>query len=153
MRFLLCKGQMKLVKYVPGQTHPARAPAPWHTCSGPGMMFPLRRLERGCFNFRARVFFLTNDGDNLSEIELVLLSGFPQPCFFFFFFGFPSVSWSLGLSGLLEQSRRDYEPVSLSSGIGCVCPAVSLCRCLWSHSDSQRLRVRQGLDSVVFGGE
>ena len=52
----------------------------------PSALFPLRRLERGCFNFRARVFFLTNDGDNLSEIELVLLSGFPQPCFCFFFF-------------------------------------------------------------------
>lgn len=105
----------------------------------PSALFHLKRLERGCFNFRARAFFLTNDRDNLSGIELVLLSAFPQPCFFFFFFGFPSVSWSLGLSGLLEQSRRDCEPVSLSSGIGCVCPAVSLCRCLWSHSDAQRL--------------
>ena len=119
----------------------------------PSALFHLKRLERGCFNFRTRAFFLTNDGDNLSGIELVLLSGFPQPWFFVGFFGFPSVSWSLGPSGLLEQSRRDCEPVSLSSGIGCVCPAVSLCRCLWSLSDSQRLRVRQGLDSVDFGGE
>ena len=77
----------------------------------PSALFHLKRLEWGCFNFRNRAFFLTNDGDNLSGIELVLLSGFPQS-FFFFFMAFPSVSWSLGPSGLIEQSRRDCEPVS-----------------------------------------
>lgn len=119
----------------------------------PSALFHLKRLEWGCFNFRDRAFFLTNDGDNLSGIELVLLSGFPQPFFFFFWLSFSLLELRTVWSYWAKQKRLWASLSSRSPGIGWVCPAESLCRCLWSHSDSQRLRVRQGLDSVVFGGE